>query len=438
MKRILVLGAGLVSRPLVRYLLDEGFSVTVASRTVSKAEALVEGHPSGRAAEADMDRPASVEDQVEEADVVVSLLPPPMHPRVARMCLDHGKPMVTTSYLSDAMKALDGEAKEKDLVIVNEIGVDPGIDHMSAMRVIDAVHDAGGKIRSFRSYCGGLPAPEANDNPLGYKFSWAPRGVLLAATNPGVYQRDGKIVETPGTEIFADVHMLEVEGLGSFEAYPNRNSLGYIDLYGIPETRTMYRGTLRNPGHCETWYKWVHFGLFDATERADLPGTPYASLMAELAGSPEAGEAREAVSRAMGVEPAHPAVEKLSWLGLFSSDPVPPGVITVLDVLAERMLARMRYEEGERDMIVLCHEFEAEGAGGERQRITSRMIDFGIPGGDSSMARSVSLPAAVATARVARGEVSERGVCIPVVRSIYEPVLEALAGLGIECEETWS
>ncbi|MHC5080715.1 MAG: saccharopine dehydrogenase C-terminal domain-containing protein, partial [Planctomycetota bacterium] len=207
MQSILVLGAGLVARPLVRYLLDEGFTLRVASRTLSKAEALIAGHGGGEALPVDIQDSGRLEDLVREADIVISLLPAAFHVEVAKRCLRHGKHMVTTSYVSPAMRALDAEAKEKGLLLLNEIGVDPGIDHMSAMRVIHAVENEGGRVVSFRSYCGGLPAPEANTNPLGYKFSWNPRGVLLAATAPARYLRGGKLVETPGETLFGDMHL---------------------------------------------------------------------------------------------------------------------------------------------------------------------------------------------------------------------------------------
>jgi saccharopine dehydrogenase (NADP+, L-glutamate forming) len=249
MKTVLVLGAGLVTRPHVRYLLDiPDFEVIVASRTVSKAKALVDGHPRGKAVALNVDDQAALEDLIRQADLSVSMLPYVYHPTVAALCVKHGKQMVTTSYVKDAMMALDSAAKKAGVILLNEIGVDPGIDHMSAMKVIHGVEAKGGKIASFMSWCGGLPAPEASDNPFGYKFSWSPKGVLLAGRNPARFQRHGQVVEVPGEELFDHYWPVQINGLGEFEGYPNRDSLPYAKTYNIQPTDWMFRGTLRNVG----------------------------------------------------------------------------------------------------------------------------------------------------------------------------------------------
>ena len=287
MKDVLVLGAGLVAGPLVRYLLiDAGYRVTVASRTVAKARALVGDHPLGRAIAFDISSDgARLDELVAGADLAVSLLPYTYHPRVAEHCVRHGCHLVTTSYVSDAMRALDTPAQEAGVLLLNEIGVDPGIDHMSAMCIIDGVHDAGGEIHSFRSFCGGLPAPDANDNPLGYKFSWSPRGVVLAGRNEGRYKDKGEIVEVANERLFATHHVTWIEDLGDLEAYPNRDSLPYIDLYGIPETHTMLRSTLRNLGWCDCMQKLNALGFFGLEHRPDLPGSTFREVMARLIGT---------------------------------------------------------------------------------------------------------------------------------------------------------
>ncbi|MHC4778285.1 MAG: saccharopine dehydrogenase C-terminal domain-containing protein, partial [Planctomycetota bacterium] len=341
MKTILVLGAGLVSRPLVRYLLDKGFTVRVASRTVSKAEALIEGHPRGEALASDLTDPGPVDGLVARADVVISLLPASFHVEVARMCLAHGKHLVTTSYVSEAMRGLDGEATASGLLFLNEIGVDPGIDHMSAMRVIHGVQERGGKVTSFRSYCGGLPAPEANTNPLGYKFSWNPRGVLTAALAPARFLEEGQVKEVDGRDTLGTVHDLDVAGLGTFEAYPNRDSMGYVDLYGLEGVQTMFRGTLRNPGHCDSWIRWIRSGLFDQSENAGVAGMPHGDVMREFASASAEESLESALARKFGTGEDDPAVSKLKWLGLLSTEPVQEGISTLLDVLAGKMMERM-------------------------------------------------------------------------------------------------
>jgi saccharopine dehydrogenase (NADP+, L-glutamate forming) len=262
MKKALVLGAGLVARPLVRYLLDQpDFKVTVASRTVSKAEALVAGHPGGTTLTLLADDTAKLEQLVSKHDLAISLLPAPLHPVVAQMCIKHKKHMVTTSYVSPAMQKLDAPARQAGVMCLNEIGVDPGIDHMSAMRIIHDVEQRGGKVVSFRSYCGGLPAPDANDNPWGYKFSWSPRAVCTAGKNAARFRENGKQVDVPGPELFTHVEQTHVEGVGKLEAYPNRDSLGYVDVYGLKGIETMFRGTFRYPGWCRCLKKVVDLGM---------------------------------------------------------------------------------------------------------------------------------------------------------------------------------
>lgn len=431
MDKVLLLGAGLVTRPLVNYLLEKGCKLTIASRTVSKAEALVGDHSGGTALELNVKDDAGLESLVETADVVISLLPYTYHVKVAKLCIKHKKQFVSTSYVGDEMNALDEPARKAGVVLLNEIGLDPGIDHMSAMRIIDDVHQRGGKILAFRSYCGGLPAPEANDNPFGYKFSWSPVGVILAGTNDARYKEDGKIVEIDGAELFDHFEILQVEGLGEFEGYPNRDSVPYIDIYSIPETRTMFRGTYRYVGWCETLKAIADLGLLDKTER-DFSGMTLADYTRIFA--PGDGDIKADTACKLGLEPGDEIIARLEWLGLFSDEPVPIERGSALEVLAEVMKAKMDYKPGERDMIVLVHDFIAE-VGEGKKHITSTLIDYGIPDGDSAMARTVSLPAAIATRLILEGVITEPGVHIPVKAEIYEPVLDELAELGIVCEE---
>lgn len=435
MKHILVLGAGLVARPLVQYLLDQpDLHVTVASRTVAKAQALVANRPNGQALPFDITRNGkSLRALVSEAELAISLLPYIHHVQVAEECVRHRCHLVTTSYVKDEMRALDAAAREAGVILLNEIGLDPGIDHMSAMRIIHRVHEAGGQVIHFRSYCGGLPAPEANDNPFGYKFSWSPRGVLLAGRNDARYLENGQVVEIPNRRLFATRHTVTLEGLGDLEAYPNRDSLPYVQIYGIPETHTMYRGTLRYPGWCETWQKFVELGLLDLTERDDLGGLTFRRLMLRLTGKPGSGDIRWDLATHLGIAPDSEVMERFAWLGLLSDEPLPPAR-TILDVLAKQMQERLRYAEGERDMIVLLHDFVVAYPD-RKEHIVSTLIDFGVPGGDTSMARTVGLPAAIASRLILEGRIRQRGVCIPTLPEIYEPVLDELAELGIGMEE---
>ncbi len=433
MKKVLVLGAGLVAGPLVRYLLgQEGFEVTVASRTLKKAERLIGGAENGVALKLDVHDEKTLGDLISGCDLAVSLLPYVYHPLVARLCVERGKPMVTTSYVKDEMRALDGAARDAGVILLNEIGVDPGIDHMSAMEVINRVRDKGGKLVSFSSYCGGLPAPEANDNPFGYKFSWSPRGVLLAGKNSARYLKDGEIVEIPGEDLFAHHWPVEIEGFGTLEGYPNRDCLPYIDTYGIHGVEGMFRGTLRYPGWCEAMRNIAKLGLLDETE-TDLSGLTFAGFMGRLIGRD--GPASPAdVAAFLGIPTDSPVIEKLEWLGLFSDEPLPADVRSPLDVLAGVMLPKMQYAPGERDMLVMQHEFIVQYPD-RREKITATLVDYGIPNGDSSMSRLVGLPAAIGAKLVLTGEIKLTGVQIPVVPEIYKPVLEELGSMGVKFSE---
>lgn len=435
-KKILVLGAGLVSKPLVQYLLEKTeHEVVCASRTVSKAADLVRGHQRGSAVALNVSDTAALEELVKSCDLAVSLLPYTHHVTVAEFCLKHRRHLVTTSYVSPAMRALDAKAKEAGVCLLNEIGLDPGIDHMSAMRVINEVAKKGGKVVSFRSYCGGLPAPEANDNPLGYKFSWSPRGVLMAGRNAAKYLDDGTLLEIPGPELFKHYWYINVPGCGPFEAYPNRDSMPFMETYGLQSARTMFRGTLRNPGWCQFLYKMAGLGWLNEEPRTDLAGKTWANVLRGMV--PGSGDLIADLCTHWGVPIDADPIKKIKWLGLTSDDPVPDGPNNLLDLLCAHLMKKLELRPGERDMIILYHEFEAEYADGKRQQITSTLVDFGVPHADSAMSRTVSLPAAIAVRHILAGSITLTGVHTPVLEPLYSPVLTELESLGITCKEVW-
>ena len=433
---ILVLGAGMVAGPLVRHLLDAGHGLTVTSLVLDDAVRLDAGHPRGVPRELDLADDAELGRLVAGHDLVISLVPYQLHPVVARHCLSHRRHLVTASYVGPEMAALDAEARGRDLVFLNEIGLDPGIDHMSAMRIIHDVQARGGRITAFRSYCGGLPAPEANDNPFGYKFSWAPRGVLMASRNGATYLRDGRVVTTPPERLFRDMHLVAVPGAGDFEAYPNRDSLQYRDIYGLgADLHTLYRGTLRNIGWCDTMHHFGGVGLLD-DRPLDSAGMTRAHWIRRLLGAEPDEDLRAAAARRMGlpVDALPPA--NLAWLGLDADAPLGGERIAPLDVLGAAMLAKLGYAPGERDMVVLHHVFAAAfPAEGREEVLTSTLVDHGRPDGDSAMARTVSLPAAIAAGLILAGRIPQRGVLRPVTPAIYDPVLDELAGLDIVCRD---
>ncbi|MCK4757733.1 MAG: saccharopine dehydrogenase NADP-binding domain-containing protein [Thermoplasmata archaeon] len=438
MTSVLVLGAGSVAPPLVRYLLEQGnINVTVASRTVSKAERIIDRHPNGVPETLTMDMDEKLEDLISKHDVSVSLLPFEHHTKVARLCIKHKKHMVTTSYVSPEMRELDGPAKEAGVIILNEFGLDPGIDHMSAMKIIHEVEAKGGKILSFRSTTGALQAFEANNNPFGYKFSWAPKGVLLASKNPSKWLEGGQIKEYPGEQLFENYTIIDVPGVGAFENYPNRDSVPYKDIYGLEDAHTVYRGTFRMTGWCETMRNVVALGWLGEEPMEGFSGATYADVTRHLIGASPDADAEKATIDFLRLKPYATVIKRLEWLGLFSDKPLPADRNTPIDYLNVISLERMELGEGERDMVVMFHEFLAAYPDGREQRITSTLLDFGIPDGDTSIARTVGLPAAIGVKMILQRSITEPGVHVPVTKNIYEPVMAELETVGIKFIERY-
>jgi saccharopine dehydrogenase-like NADP-dependent oxidoreductase len=434
MNRILVLGAGLVSRPGVRYLLkNNNLKITCASRTVSKAEKLIEGFSNGTALPINVENSEELAVLVKENDIIVSLLPWVHHQKVADMCLELNKHMATTSYVSENMLKLDSEVRERGLLFLNEIGVDPGIDHMSAMKIINMVGKEGGKVKHFYSNTGGLPAPDDNDNPFGYKFSWSPKGVILASRNSARWLENGDIVEISGEDLFVNYLVESIEGLDDeYEVYANRDSVPYKDLYGLDDALTVKRGTYRNIGWCDTVKKMVDLGLIEETPVKN--GITFKEMMAQLVSAGDNEDVVEKAAQKIDLPANHEIMKRLEWLGLFDDDTIPE-FDNVLDVLSQRMQDRLYYAEGEKDMIAMQHKFTIENSDGSEDLITSTLIDYGIPNGESSMARTVSLPLGIGVRMMAEGKIDLTGVQIPNVPEVYEPVLEELETLGIKMTE---
>jgi saccharopine dehydrogenase-like NADP-dependent oxidoreductase len=435
MKHVLVLGAGMVSRPLVRYLLDQpGFSVTMASRTVSKAERIIKGHPDGAAYVLDVHDDKKMEEFVKDADLTVSLLPYTFHVKVAELCLKHGKHLVTTSYVSDTMRALDEPAQKAGILLLNECGLDPGIDHMSAMRIIHDVEVNEGKIMSFRSTTGALPAHEANTNPFGYKFSWSPQGVLLASRNAARWLENGQEVAIPGESLFEHYTIQDVPGVGSFENYPNRDSIPYKEIYGLKDAQTIYRGTFRMTGWCETLRKIVSLGWLNDDPVKGFNGNTYGDLTRHLIDAQSDEDLISATARYLNLEPYSAVIKRLEWLGLFSSKQLPQDKNNPLDYLNVLTSEKMSLEKGERDMIVMFHELIAVYPS-KKEYISSLLVDYGISDGDSAIARTVGLPAAIAIKMILNGDISVTGVHIPVIPEIYNPILDELETIDIKFRE---
>jgi saccharopine dehydrogenase-like NADP-dependent oxidoreductase len=436
MKQILILGAGKIAHPLLRYLLNfRGYRLTIGTLDVPRARELLDDHPRGCVLPLDVNDRSALEPLVKDCDVVVSLLPASFNPGLARLALTHGRSLINTSYTAPEMRALDEEARSRGVLLLNEIGLDPGVDHMSAVRVIHRLEAAGGRVTHFTSCCGGFPAPDANTNPWGYKFSWTHRGVILAGRNPARYLRQGELVEISGAELFEHHWPYQVEGQGVFEMYPNRDSLHYVVPYGLSSIQGMFRGTLRYPGWSNTMRAAGVLGMFELEEQDWPEGTTYLDFTTRLL-PPGRGSVIERLADHLGLSPDSFAIARLEWAGLLSDRPIPERRAAPLDVFANRLAMLMVYAPGERDMIAMRHTFRATYPDGHTDDVTSSMVETGEPFGDTAMARTVSLPAAIATRLYLEGEIEAEGVQIPTIREVYDPVLEELAELGVEVRET--
>ncbi len=434
MKKVLLLGAGMVAKPIADYILTNNIELTVASRTLSKAEKLVGQQSNGKAIAWNTDDLDTLDKMVSEHDLTVSLLPYAHHVTVAEFCIKHKKHMVTTSYVSENMRKLDANARKAGIMILNEIGVDPGFDHMTAMRIIDKVHGDGGKIREFYSLCGALAAPEEANNPFRYKFSWSPRGVIMAGNNGAKFLKNGQVIEIPTENLFKNPLKIDFPEIGKMEVYPNRDSLAYINIYNLPEVKTMYRGTFRYPNWCETMDAIKTLGMV-SYEKQDFTKKRYDDIIAEKLGVyPK--YVKEKVAEKLGLNLFSPAIVAMDWLGYFDDDPVQIKEGSTFDLTADLMLKKMMLPEGARDMVIMLHSFLVEKADGKKEVIKSRLLDFATKE-NTSIAKTVALPAAIAVKMILDGKIEDKGVHIPVSKNIYEPVLEELETLGIAMVEEW-
>ncbi len=434
--RVLILGAGLVSKPMIEYLLANGFNITVASPMFDRASEMIAGHPSGKAVDWSMADAEGLERMVADNHLTVSLLPYRFHADVAKVCLKHRKPLVTTSYVQPEMVGMDNDAKNAGVILLNEVGLDPGIDHMSAMRIIDRIKGEGGTIEAFYSLCGALPAPEAVNNPFGYKFSWSPKGVVLASRNGAHYLKNGKDVIIDPVDLFKDRFTHSFPGVGDLEVYPNRDSKSYIDIYGLQGIKTMYRGTFRFPGWCETLDLMKAINLV-GDEAKDYTGMSFKAFMCEKANI-EGIDIRKELKSIHGNTASDTAIEALEWLGLFSDDQMGYGDTTPFEITSDLMIKKMWLNDNERDMVVMEHLFMALHSNGKKEVISSRMLDFGSPSTNTSIARTVALPSAMAVKLILEGKITDKGVHRPVLPGIYNPILDELEKNGIKMQEEYN
>ena len=435
MKRVLVLGTGYVVKPLVDYFLEEcKYEVFVASRDNNRSGQIIAGRPHGERVLWTAKPPYDELDRmVKDADLVVSMIPPSMHPVVARACINNRVDMVTTSYIGPEMRALHEEAKQAGILILNEIGEDPGLDHMGAQQMIEELETEGGKVKSLTSYGAGLPSFEHNRNPMGYKFSWSPMGLMRAGQTPAVYTRDGKQVDVSGEELFKHHWLVDIHHLGTFETYPNRDSTVYIDEYGLDAGVDIYRGLLRFPGWCSMMQGFKDLGLFRSDSVQDFSSTTYRQMMLGLVDADDAADARQATADHLEEKVASDLLAKYEWLGLFDDEPIPLRKGSHVDVLVDLMLRKMAYAAHEKDMIIVHNDILAEFDTRIERRVSTMRVE-GRPYGHSAMSRAVSLPAAIASRLIIEGAICKKGVRMPTDPEVYKPVLAELVEHGYRFE----
>jgi len=434
MKKVLILGAGMVSKPIVNYLLERGIYVTLADIDEHKAKTIIANHHNGNHVQWNTDDETALTHLIGTHDIVVSLLPYVYHVQVAKQAIKLKKNMVTTSYIKPEMMALDKEAKEAGVLVLNEVGLDPGIDHMSAMRIIDHVHQKGGKVESFYSLCGALPAIEAADNPFRYKFSWSPKGVVLAGNNDAKYLKNGKVVDIPTKDLFKNPTPYNFPEVGMLDIYPNRDSISYIDIYGIPEANTIMRGTFRYKGWCETLDAIKALKLI-SNDKYDLTGKTYADLVALLIGEVSAENIAVKAARYLNIDENAYAINAIKWLGLFDNVSMNRTLDTPFEITSDLMIGKMMIGQTERDMVAMQHILLASYPDGSKEVIKSRMLDFGTLATDTAIARTVALPAATAVEMILNDKIEVKGVHIPVIPQIYNPILDNLEKIGIKMVE---
>jgi saccharopine dehydrogenase-like NADP-dependent oxidoreductase len=451
MTKILIIGAGRSTSSLIDYMLKQSAAndwfVTVADVSKELAESKIKGFGNCIAKSFDVNSISERENIIKENDLIISMLPAFMHGDVAKDCVKFGKHMATASYVSAEMKELDAAAKKKGILLLNEIGLDPGIDHASAMQVIDRIKSTGGEITSFKSFCGGLVAPESNDNPWGYKFSWNPRNVVLAGQGTAQFIDEGKLKFIPYNRIFTQVDMIEVDGYGKFDAYANRDSISYKEPYGLNNISTLLRGTLRQPGYCKAWNVFVKLGWTDdAYKIKDSDQLNYTQLLESFLPKGSAS-VKEKLKTFMGAEWNEEFNEKLEYLELFSNKKIKLKEGSPAQLLQDLLEEKWKLKAGDKDMIVMQHQFEYSASPlpplqGERgklpalKKLHSSLVVMGDDEIHTAMAKTVGLPLAITVKNFLTGKFKASGIQIPISKEIYEPLLKELEEYKIIFTET--
>lgn len=437
MRNILIIGAGRSATSLIRYLLDksekEDLFITIGDISIQSAQKFTTGHPNARGILLDVFNDVQRKEAVENSDLVISMLPARYHIEVARDCIEFGKHMVTASYVSKEMQSLNHKAESKGLVFMNEIGLDPGVDHMSAMQVIDRIRAKGGKMLLFESFCGGLIAPESDDNLWNYKFTWNPRNVVLAGQGGAAeFIQEGKFKYIPYHRLFRRTEFINIEGYGKFEVLANRNSLQYQSVYGLENILTLYRGTIRRVGFSKAWNMFVQLGMTDDTytipDSENLTYREFVNLF--LAYSPT-DTVELKLRYALKIDQDDLMWEKLEELDIFNKEKT-LGIKDATPAMGLQKILEDKWTLAphDKDMIVMYHKFGYE-LDGKQHQIDSHMALIGEDQTYTAMAKTVGLPVAIAALKILNEEITTPGVQLPIAKEVYEPILKELKENGI-------
>ncbi len=440
MSKILVIGAGRSSTALINYLESNAgiynWTITVGDQNLEQAEKKV--RPETRAVSLDVFEEEQLNRFIKDADIVVSMLPARFHPVVALTCLKYSKSLLTASYESDEVKQMATEAESKGILFLNEMGVDPGIDHMSAKRILDRIKSGDHELTGFESFTGGLVSPESDNNPWNYKFTWNPRNVVLAGQGgPARFIQKGKFKYIPYNRLFRRTEVIDIKGYGKFEGYANRDSLKYIDKYELHGVPTVYRGTLRRPGFCRAWDIFVQLGITDDTYVIeDSEKMTYREFVNSYLYYSHEDTVRLKLYHYMHIDQDSDIREKLEWLDIFSEKEIGIKRATPAQVLQKILSEKWALAAGDKDMIVMWHKFDYRMKGSENSKVlTSSMVVVGDDQVNTAMSKTVGLPLGIATKMVLTGQINISGVHIPTIKDIYEPVLNELEQHGICFEE---
>ncbi|MFC6265896.1 saccharopine dehydrogenase family protein [Flavobacterium panici] len=437
MRSVLIIGAGRSASSLIRYLLakseTENLHLVVADLSLALAEKKTQKHPNATPIALDIFNTEERRAAIEKASIVISMLPAHLHIEIAKDCLQFKKHLVTASYISDAMQALDEEAKKSNLIFMNEIGLDPGIDHMSAMKVIDEITSKGGKMLLFESFCGGLVAPESDNNLWNYKFTWAPRNVVLAGQGGAAkFIQEGTYKYIPYSALFRRTEFLEVEGYGKFEAYSNRDSLKYRSIYGLDDVLTLYRGTIRRVGFSKAWNMFVQLGMTDDSYVIeDSENMSYRQFMNSFLPYHPTDSVEIKTRFILKIDQDDIMWDKLLELDLFNPNKkVNLPNATPAQILEKILTDSWALEPDDKDMIVMYHKFGYE-LNGDKKQIDSKMVCIGDDQTYTAMAKTVGLPVAMATLLILNGKITTPGVQLPIKKEVYEPILKELEEYGV-------